>query len=262
MAIGVVGWTTRFRTFNPAQLEFTYRKLAELGYNGPENLLGARAGVPWEDDWKLLQKYGLKVADSRGGDLANNSGEIKKIADTLGVNIIWLSPIPAEMMNSVDGFKAYAEKINNWAKNFSGYKLLYHHHAQEFRNFPELNGKPGIQILIEETDPQAVVFEIDTFWASGGGADPAEWILKVKNRIPVVHYKDYAIDWKAQETDLGHIAPRYAEIGQGNINWKAVTEACRIAGVEWYCVEQDRTTMDEFESLKISINYMKGMGIK
>jgi sugar phosphate isomerase/epimerase len=179
----------------------------------------------------------------------------------MGVNIFWLDPIPGEMMNSVDGFKAYAERINKWAKTFKGYKLLYHHHAQEFRNFPELNGKNGMQILIEETDPQTVVFEIDTFWASGAGADPAQWILKVKDRIPVVHFKDYAIDWKCQDTDLGHIGYRFAEVGQGNINWPAVVDACRQAGVQWYCVEQDRTTMDEFESLKLSINYMKSLGV-
>jgi len=261
MAIGVVGWTTRFRTFTQAQVESTYKKLAEMGYSGPENLLGARADIPWEDDWKLLQKYGLKVADSRGGDY-DKPDEIKKMADTLGVNIIWLNPIPGEMMNSVDGFKAYAERINGWAKKFSGYRLLYHHHAQEFRNFPSLNGKCGLQILIEETDPERVVIEIDTFWASAAGADPAQWIRKVKGRIPVVHFKDYAYDWKAQDTDLGHIAPRYAEVGQGNINWQAVVEACRDAGVAWYCVEQDRTTIDEFESLKMSISYMKELGLK
>ena len=260
MAIGVVGWTTRFRTFTPAQLEATYRKIAELGYDGPETCLGLRAGLHWKDDWKLIKKHNLKVANVRGD--IDKPDETKKKADTMGVDIIWLDPIPGEMMNSVDGFKAYAERINNWAKDYKGYKLLYHHHAQEFRNFPSLNGKTGLQILIEETNPETVVFEIDTFWSAAAGADPAQWILKLKNRIPVVHFKDYAIDWKAEDVSLGHIAPRFAEIGQGNINWPAALDACRAAGVEWYCVEQDRTAIDEFESLKMSITYMKELGIK
>jgi sugar phosphate isomerase/epimerase len=260
MAIGVVGFTTRFRTFTPAQLEATYKKIADLGYTGPEGLFGGRAGIPWKEDWKLVQKYGLKVADVHG-DL-DKPDEAKKKADALGVNILGIKSLPGEMMNSADGFKAYAEKINNWAKNFKGYKLQYHNHAQEFRNFPSLNGKCGLQILIEETDPEVVCFQIDTFWSSAAGADPAQWILKVKNRIPVVHYKDYAIDWKAPDNELGSITPRFAEVGQGNINWEAVTEACGQAGVQWYCVEQDRTALDEFESLKMSIAYMKGLGLK
>ena len=74
MAIGVVGFTTRFRTFTPAQLEATYRRIAELGFDGPENLMGARTGIPWEEDWKLVQKYKLKVADSRGGDYEKPGG--------------------------------------------------------------------------------------------------------------------------------------------------------------------------------------------
>jgi sugar phosphate isomerase/epimerase len=259
MAIGVVGYTTRFRTFTLSQLEATYKKIADLGYTGPEGLLGGRLGIPWEEDWKMVQKYGLKIADIHG-DL-EKPDETKKKADALGTNIMWVGSIPGELMNSVDGFKAYAEKINNWAKNYKGYKLQYHNHAQEFRNFPSLDGKCGLQILIEETDPEVVCFEIDTFWASAAGADPAQWILKVKNRIPVVHFKDYAIDWKAADNNLGAITQRFAEIGQGNINWQAVTEACRQAGVQWYCVEQDRTAMDEFESLKLSITYMKGLGI-
>ena len=261
MAIGVVGYTTRFRTFTLGQLESTYKKIADLGYTGPENLLGRRAGIPWEDDWKLIQKYGLKVADARAD--IDNPDLSKKMAGTMGVDILGIRPLPGEMMGSVEGFKAYAEKINNWAKEFKGYKLLYHHHSQEFRNFPELGGKSGMDILVDETCPDTVIFVIDTFWASGAGADPAQWILRVKNRIPVVHYKDYAIDWKAKNTNLGDITWRFAEVGQGNVNWQAVTEACREVGVQWYCVEQDYTQMmDEFESLKMSITYMKGLGIK
>ena len=260
MAIGVVGYTTRFRTFTLEQLEATYKKIADLGYDGPENLMGGRVGVPWEDDWKLVQKYGLKVADSRG-DL-DKPDETKKRADALGVNIIGVPSLPAEMWYSVDGFRAYTEKMNKWAKNYKGYKLQYHNHAQELRNFPSLDGKNGLDIMIEESDPDVIVFEIDTFWTSAAGADPAWYILKVKNRIPVVHFKDYAINWKGVENDLGGIPWRFAEVGQGNINWKAVAAACQEAGVNWYCVEQDYSAMDEFESLKMSIAYIKGLGIK
>ena len=259
MAIGVVGYTTRFRSFNLDQLKATYKKIADLGYSGPEGLLGGRVGLTWEEDWKLLQEYGLKIATSRG-DL-ENPDEAKKRADALGVKVMGLPAISPEMWHSANGFKAYADKINGWAKNFKGYKLQYHNHAQEFRNFPSEGGKTGLAILIEGTDPDVVCFEIDTFWTSAGGADPAQWILKVKNRIPVVHFKDYAINWNAYDNGLGAINWRFAEIGQGNINWPAVAAACKEAGVEWYCVEQDQSARDEFESLKMSITYIKGLGI-
>jgi sugar phosphate isomerase/epimerase len=260
MSIGVVGYTTRFRTFTVEQVEDAYRKFAEMGYDGPEGPLGRFLSI--EESLALLAKYNLKVADVHA-DITKPE-EAFKIADKYGVKIFGIPSIPGEMMNSVEGFRAYAEKINDLAKPFksAGYFLQYHNHAQEFRNFPQLNGKAGMDILIEETDPQAVMFELDTFWASAAGADPAQWISKLKNRIPIVHFKDFAVDWKAEDVQLGSIPKRFAEIGQGNINWPAVVKACRESGVQWYCVEQDRTVLDEFESLRLSINFMKSLGVK
>ena len=60
-----------------------------------------------------------------------------------------------------------------------------------------------------------------------------------------------------EEVGLGEVPRMFAEIGQGNLNWKAITAAAREAGVEWYNIEQDQTKRPVFESLKISIDYMR-----
>jgi sugar phosphate isomerase/epimerase len=117
--------------------------------------------------------------------------------------------------------------------------------------------------LVEETNPDVIAFQLDTHWTASGGADPAFWIRKLKNRIPVVHFKDYAIDPFNYDTVLGNTNKQFAEIGRGNLNWEAIKDACDYAGVEWYSVEQDRTYIGAFESLKISIDFMKNtLGIK
>lgn len=261
MAIGVVGYTTRYRTYTAEQVEIAYKKFADMGYDGPENGLGGRLMSPAED-LALLKKYGLKVADAYGDP--SKPEEAMKRAEAYGVKILGIGAIPGDMMNSVEGFKTYAAQMNKVAEPFkkAGFKLQYHNHSQEFRNFPQLGGKSGMAILIEETDPEAIVFELDVHWASAAGCDPVQWIQKLKGRIPIIHFKDLAIDWKAEDTGLGSVTKRFAEIGQGNINWPPIVDACVAAGVEWYCVEQDRTQMDEFDSLKISIDYMKGIGVK
>jgi len=257
MPIGVQGYTLRYRAFTRAQLERTYAKVKEAGYDGVESGMGGRL-ISDDEDLALLQKNGLKVADIYGD--VTKPDELMRRAEKFGVKIAGLMSIPGEMMLSSDGFKAYAEQLNALAKPYkgTGYRLQYHNHAQELRNFPDQGGKAGLAILIEETDPEVVCFELDTYWLSAAGADPAQWILKAKGRIPIVHYKDFAFNNKAQDTGLGSVYPRYAEIGQGNINWQAVTAACREAGSEWYCVEQDQTVLDEFECLKISADYMRG----
>jgi sugar phosphate isomerase/epimerase len=53
-----------------------------------------------------------------------------------------------------------------------------------------------------------------------------------------------------------------AEVGEGNLNWSTILPACRAAGVQWYAVEQDVCQRDPFESLKISYNNLKAMGLE
>ncbi|MEJ7653752.1 MAG: hypothetical protein WKH64_10665 [Chloroflexia bacterium] len=56
--------------------------------------------------------------------------------------------------------------------------------------------------------------------------------------------------------------PIMAEVGEGNMNFAAILEACRSAGVEWYIVEQDHCERDPFESLAISLRNLREMGLK
>jgi sugar phosphate isomerase/epimerase len=51
------------------------------------------------------------------------------------------------------------------------------------------------------------------------------------------------------------------EIGSGNLNWSGIIESCRSAGVEWYLVERDAGDMDPFDSLEVSLNNMREMGL-
>ena len=36
-----------------------------------------------------------------------------------------------------------------------------------------------------------------------------------------------------------HMEQKMCEVGSGNLNWPAILEACRQAGVRWYLVERD-----------------------
>jgi sugar phosphate isomerase/epimerase len=257
MPIGLAPYTIRYNVFNKAQVEIAYKKLHDLGFNGLESGVGRNHGYSREEEMALLEKYDLRICDVYGDP--TKPDEAMAFAEASGTKYICVSTLPGNMMMTADGFKAYAERLNEMAKPYAsaGYKLSYHNHAQEFRNFAELGGKPGFEILLEETDPAGICFVLDVFWASAAGADPAYWLKKLKGRSVLVHFKDYAIDDRNPNTEIGHIPFRFAEIGQGNINWHAVTEACREIGIEWYCIEQDHTRGCAFESLKTSIDFMR-----
>ena len=143
MPIGVQGYTVRYRAYTPELVEKAYQKISQMGYDGLETGLGGHF-MPLEDDAALLKKYGLKAAAAYA-DLADPDEAMKR-AGVYGVKLLGLPSIPGEMLNSPDGFYVYAAKLNEMAKPFSntGFKLQYHNHSQEFRNFPQLNGKAGL----------------------------------------------------------------------------------------------------------------------
>jgi len=51
------------------------------------------------------------------------------------------------------------------------------------------------------------------------------------------------------------------EVGEGNLHWPGIREACREANVEWYAVEQDICPGDPFESLAVSYRNLVQMGL-
>jgi sugar phosphate isomerase/epimerase len=257
MPIALAPFTIRYNVHNKKHVESAYEKLSNMGITGIEGGIGRGHGLSPKADNALAARYGIKVIDI-WGDPAKPD-EMMKIADVYGTKIVCVTTLPENMMLSPDGFKAFAENLNNWAKPFTanGFMLSYHNHAQEFRNFSSIGGKTGFEILLEETDPAGVVFCLDTFWVSAAGGDPVHWLNKLKGRISIVHFKDYSIDDRSYDTGIGSIPFRFAEVGQGNINWHAVVKTCQKIGIEWYCIEQDFTRGDAFDSLQISADYMK-----
>jgi len=257
--IGLAPYTIRNSVFNRSHVEAAYRRLHEMGFDGLEGGLGSRYGYDLEEEKALLSKYKLTVCDVFTD--TEKPDEAMKLAEAHGTKSIWVSSYPGDMMMSPDGFKAYCEQLNALAKPYAaaGFKLIYHNHAQEFRNFASLNGKSGMEILIEETDPAGVGFVLDVFWASAAGADPVDWIRRMKGRMDIIHFKDYAMDDRSYDVEMGSIPWRFAEIGQGNLNWQAIMEACREIGIVWYCIEQDMTRGCAFDSLKTSIDYMRNV---
>jgi len=149
------------------------------------------------------------------------------------------------------GFCQFAAEANAIGKvlHEAGLTFSYHNHSFEFVRFGK---RTGLGLLYEETDPRYMQAELDTYWIQHGGGDPAAWIRRMKDRMPVVHFKDMVI-LNGQ--------PTMAEIGEGNLNWPSILQACQDANVRWYAVEQDVCQRDPFESLQISYDNLKAMGL-
>lgn len=149
-------------------------------------------------------------------------------------------------LNFIARYNAIAKKFEG-----SGIKIGYHNHSHEFAL---AGGRRPQDMLMAGLDPVNTWIEIDTYWVAHGGADPAEYIRRAAGRIPCVHFKDMMIT-PGREQNM-------TEIGDGNLNWPAIVEACRYAGVKWYIVERDRGLLDPFDSLERSVyNMREKMGL-
>jgi sugar phosphate isomerase/epimerase len=121
-------------------------------------------------------------------------------------------------LQTPEGYSEAAGRLNSLgdrAKS-AGFALLYHNHAYEF--LPFADGRCGMDILLAETDPQLVSFEVDTYWVERGGRDSREFIEQNISRIGLLHAKEFRRD--------GRDVPA----GEGDVDWKVIVPLLRSRG--------------------------------
>jgi sugar phosphate isomerase/epimerase len=132
----------------------------------------------------------------------------------------------------------------------AGLEMLYHNHNFEFEENEQ--GIVPIEYLLEHMDPEIINFQIDLYWAVKAGADPVAYFEKYPSRWKIWHVKDM--------DDQGRFAP----VGTGSIDFAAILESKKVAGMEYYIVEQDQTFdgMEPLEAIRISHQGLKEFGFK
>ncbi|TDO91325.1 sugar phosphate isomerase/epimerase [Halanaerobium saccharolyticum] len=251
MKIAAQLYTVRDFTQTPAAIEKTLKKVKEIGYNAVQ--VSGFGPIESEKLKDLVDEIGLEICATHISfdRLKNDLDNVIKEHKLWNCKQVGLGIMPEKYRESAEGIRRFLQEIAPIAKKLKENELqfIYHNHNVEFAKYGD---QTGMDILLEESEPDFFDFEIDTYWIQAGGADPAEWIKKVNNRMNVVHFKDMTVDgWD----------PQMAEVGEGNLNWPRIIKACQENEVEWACVEQDVCQRDPFESLKISLNNLKDMGL-
>lgn len=234
------------------EIDETLKKVAKIGYKAIQ--ISAFGSVDPKDVARIVEDIGLTVA-------ATHTSWDRFLTDLDGVieeHKLWNCTHPAigglaKDYHNVDGLKRFLDELAPVAERLGkeGMDFSYHNHHHELARYAE---KTWLEMLYEQSDPQHVKAEIDTYWIQAGGGDPAEWIRKCAGREPLVHLKDMTI--------TADVEVRYAEIGEGNLNWPAILKAAADGGVEWYLIEQDDCyERDPFESLAISYRNLNAMGL-
>ena len=251
MKIGAQFYTIRDYCKTLADLDESMKKVADIGYKHIQ-LSGVCA---YEADWmaERLQAYGLK-ADITHFDynriVKDPEGTIA-FHDAMGCEYIGIGSNPKGA--TPEGLAAMAAEIRPSVEKIAacGHKFMYHNHHMEFARF---DGKTFLDLLCETFTPAECGVTLDTYWVQAGGADPAQWLRKLKGRVDCVHFKDMVYS----PEDKG---VRMAPIGKGNMNYDEILCACDDAAVRYAFIEQDNCYgEDPFDCLRQSYDFFRSRG--
>ncbi|MAZ53988.1 MAG: xylose isomerase [Trueperaceae bacterium] len=247
-------FTVRDYTQTPKDIAETLRKIAAIGYKSVQ--ISQFGAIDPHEVKSLLDEHGLSCGATHISyeRLKDDLQAVIAEHQLWGCRHVAIGSMPSAFRESgVDGVRNFATEANEigFRLNQAGLTFSYHNHSFEFLR---VNGRSLFEMLFEELDPRYVFSELDTYWIQHGGGDPAAWIKALSSRIPVIHLKDMVIHQNGQQI--------MAEVGEGNLNWPAILDACRSSGTEIYAVEQDICQRDPFESLAISYRNLQAMGLK
>ena len=193
-------------------------------------------------------KVGMNGSDD---DLARVIASVR----SSGATYLVFPYVPSADRGGIEKTKAFAGRLNRIGEKCraAGLSLCYHNHCFEFE---PIDGTTRFQVMMDSTDKKLVGLEMDAFWVSVGGQDPAELLAKMAGRVPLVHLKD-----KASGTPVMYreSVPKstFKEIGNGVLDWAKVLRAAQAAGVKHYFVEQDHKPGDPMESLRKRFQYLQ-----
>jgi sugar phosphate isomerase/epimerase len=157
----------------------------------------------------------------------------------------------------VDAMKKLADNLDKAGAQCmgAGLKFCYHNHAFEFAPVGQ-DGGTLLDVLMANTDPKHVGWEMDIFWVAVTGNDPSDWLKKYPKRVVLMHLKDIA-EGVAKRFDENVPRSAFKEVGAGTLDLKRILRVATETGVKHYFVEQDETPGDPLTSLKVSASYLK-----
>ena len=144
---------------------------------------------------------------------------------------------------TVEDVKPEAARYNEYGKIAQqfGIKLLRHNHTVEF--IPcQGSGEVPYTILLAETDPELVAFQMDIGWVSVAGQDPIALFHQHPGRFVLWHVKDAAcLKCLPPTSDQGGrmAAARLVPVGEGDVDYGEIFKYAGVAGMKHFVIEQD-----------------------
>lgn len=231
-------------------------KLKEMGYSYMQF-----SGAPYETEKlaRVSKESGLPICLTHVSmdRIINEPEKLMEEHAKFGCKNIGLGSMPLDTVLDDNAFQKEVEKLNRSGEIMqkNGFKFFYHHHHYEF--LKRSNGETYFDYMLQNAP--FINFTMDTYWMQYGGTNVLSLLDRLKGRMECVHLKDYRLVVLDNEDGTKKVAPTFAPVGDGTIDFVAVVNKMQEMGVKYYLVEQDDAAYypNPLEQVQRSINYIK-----
>lgn len=198
---------------------------------------------------RLLDSLGL-VAPSTHlslGDLRDRLEPTLDLAEAIGHRYLVVPSLDPGDRRTLDDFRRVAAALDRAgeASRARGLHVAYHNHAFEL---DPIDGVLPYDVLLRETNPALVAFEMDFYWMASGRADPLAYFQRHPGRFHLCHMKDMD-----RSGDM-------ADVGAGRLDFRTLLGRREQAGLRHFFVEHDRPR-DPLGSIRASHRFLRGLEI-
>jgi sugar phosphate isomerase/epimerase len=254
--ISIQMWS--LRDMFAADAEGTLRALADIGYIQIE-LAGIPPGHTATSLRALLDDVGIRAYSGHDGWDTTNFNEASYRAQLeraviLGQRQTGFAWFPGPYSEAY--FKVVAAQLNRAASiaREYGLRFFYHNHDFEFTN-RRADGRPVYTVLLEETDPSLVTFQLDLMWINFGGGPWRELLTTMPDRFISFHVKDQSPE---AAPDCG--CDLFADPGQGVVPLEAMIAAAGRPRNRRYVVERD-SQVHPLTTARIGYEFLRNLDL-
>lgn len=239
-------------------LDTAFSAVAAIGYRTVELLMLDQPATEVRD---ALKRAGLTARSTqtsfetdKGPNLTTGFDQLVATAHTIGLEWVvpslfdvpkrlgpprtgedlgaWFIRLAAEM--TADDWKRYGETLNRTGARLKphGLRIAHHNHNLDFHPVGDTN---GYELIVANTDPDLVAFELDVGWVAAAGHDPIAILKRHAGRFRMMHMKDIK-----PETVPNYAFKQVPAVpGQGVLDWPKLLPAAKTAGVTGWFVEEE-----------------------
>ena len=254
----------------------TLRLMKEAGYDGIElcgfmikkmplmvRALTRMAGMPMGKsgnlDWKeLIAQSGLRVVSVHEdlGSILRVPEEMIEEARSFHTGYVVVTGMHQFDYSDKKAVLELAEKLNQAGRLLKDgdVQFLYHNHNCEFRKVEP--GMTAYDLLLEQTDPEYVNFEFDSYWPTEAGVDALALMERLNTRMKLYHINDRGTRVTGKTGSI--LNSDSMELGYGNMNLTAMVECARKYGTEAVILESHRNWAEKspVKSFQLSAEFM------